>query len=48
MVGASGEPSSGARRGLALLLGTGLLWGTIGIAAKLIYRAPTLDAVSVT
>jgi DME family drug/metabolite transporter len=33
---------------LALLLGTGLLWGTIGIAAKLIYRETTLDAVSVT
>jgi DME family drug/metabolite transporter len=42
------EERAARQRGLLLLLGTGLLWGTIGIAAKLIYRETTLDAVSVT
>ncbi|HET7093365.1 MAG TPA: EamA family transporter, partial [Thermomicrobiales bacterium] len=42
------EERAARRQGLLLLLGTGLLWGTIGIAAKLIYRETTLDAVSVT
>ncbi|HEX5499890.1 MAG TPA: EamA family transporter [Thermomicrobiales bacterium] len=42
------DAGTARQRGLLLLLGTGLLWGTIGIAAKLIYRETTLDAVSVT
>ena len=34
--------------GFALLVGTGIIWGTIGVAAKLLYRETDLDAVSVT
>ena len=34
--------------GFALLVGTGVIWGTIGVAAKLLYRETDLDAVSVT
>lgn len=36
------------RRGIGLLIGTGVIWGTIGIAAKLLYEATTLDAAAVT
>jgi DME family drug/metabolite transporter len=36
------------RRGLACLVGTGIIWGTIGVAAKLLYRHTDLDAVTVT
>lgn len=36
------------RRALACLVGTGMIWGTIGVAAKLVYRHTPLDAVSVT
>ncbi len=35
-------------RGFALLVGTGVLWGTIGVAAKLLYQETDLDAISVT
>jgi drug/metabolite transporter, DME family len=34
--------------GFALIVGTGVLWGTIGVAAKLVYRETDLDAISVT
>ncbi len=42
------DPSRDARVGLMLLIGTGLIWGTIGIAAKYVYDASELDAVAVT
>src|SRR6476469_4636888 len=42
------EESAARRRGFLLVLGAGLLWGTIGIAAKFIYQETSLDAVSVT
>ena len=42
------DSSRDARAGLLLLIGTGLIWGTIGIAAKYVYDASDLDAVSVT
>lgn len=38
----------GSRSGYAFLVGTGVIWGTIGIAAKYLYRESDLDAVSVT
>jgi DME family drug/metabolite transporter len=38
--------NSGA--GLAFIVGTGVLWGTIGIAAKLIYQRSNLDPVAIT
>jgi DME family drug/metabolite transporter len=34
--------------GFLMLIGTGLIWGTIGIAAKYLYQESDLDAVSVT
>lgn len=34
--------------GFILLVGTGVIWGTIGIAAKYLYQESDLDAVSVT
>lgn len=34
--------------GLLLIVGTGVIWGTIGVAAKLTYRHSSLDAVGVT
>ncbi len=34
--------------GLALIVATGVLWGTIGIAAKLIYQRSNLDPVAIT
>ena len=34
------------RRAFLLVVGTGLLWGTIGVASKLVYETTTLDAVS--
>jgi DME family drug/metabolite transporter len=36
------------RRAFACLVGTGIIWGTIGVAAKLVYRHSNLDAVGVT
>jgi DME family drug/metabolite transporter len=42
------EERAARRRGFLLVLGAGLLWGTIGIAAKFIYQETSLDAVSVT
>jgi DME family drug/metabolite transporter len=36
------------RRAFACLVGTGVIWGTIGVAAKLVYRHTDLDAVTVT
>ncbi|HEY7036771.1 MAG TPA: DMT family transporter [Thermomicrobiales bacterium] len=36
------------RRAFACLVGTGVIWGTIGVAAKLLYRHTDLDAVTVT
>lgn len=36
------------RRGIGLLIGTGVIWGTIGISAKLLYEETTLDAAAVT
>lgn len=40
--------ASARRRGIGLLIGTGVIWGTIGIAAKLLYEDTTLDAAAVT
>ena len=40
--------ASTRRRGIGLLIGTGVIWGTIGIAAKLLYEETTLDAAAVT
>lgn len=37
-----------ARRGLLLMVCVGIIWGTIGVAAKLISRHTDLDAVTVT
>ncbi len=34
------------QRAFLLVVGTGLLWGTIGVASKLVYETTTLDAVS--
>lgn len=36
------------REGFLMLVGTGVIWGTIGVAAKLTYQRTTLDAVSLT
>ena len=36
------------RRGMGLLIGTGVIWGTIGIAAKLLADETTLDPAAVT
>ena len=41
-------PGHSERLGFLLLAGTGLIWGTIGVAAKIVYRETDLDAVSVT
>ena len=38
----------GPSTGFVLLVGTGTIWGTIGIAAKYLYQESDLDAVSVT
>jgi DME family drug/metabolite transporter len=38
----------GSRTGYAFLVGAGIIWGTIGIAAKYLYQESELDAVSVT
>lgn len=38
----------GSRSAYAFLVGTGVIWGTIGIAAKYLYQESALDAVSVT
>jgi DME family drug/metabolite transporter len=35
-----------ARRAFGLVLGTGVLWGTIGVASKAVFEATTLDATS--
>ena len=40
--------ASARRRGIGLLIGTGVIWGTIGIAAKLLYEDTTLDAAAIT
>ena len=45
---AKGRSARAPGRGFALLVGTGVLWGTIGVAAKLLYRETDLDAISVT
>ncbi len=34
------------RRAFALVLGTGVIWGTIGIAAKVVFETTTLDPIS--
>ncbi len=36
------------RRGMGLLVGTGVIWGTIGIAAKVLYEETTLDPSAIT
>jgi len=33
------------RRAFLLVLATGILWGTIGVASKLVYQTTTLDAI---
>ncbi len=45
------DSSSQTRRvpsGMVLLIGTGVLWGTIGVASKGVFEHSALDAVSVT
>src|SRR3954452_21922367 len=44
------KPLEGRRPsfGFMMLVGTGLIWGTIGVAAKYTYQQSDLDAVSVT
>lgn len=39
---------SGAAWGIALLIGTGVLWGTIGVVSKAVSEDSSLDAVSIT
>lgn len=34
------------RRAFALVLGTGVIWGTIGVASKIVFETTTLDAAS--
>ncbi|MFT4039994.1 MAG: DMT family transporter [Thermomicrobiales bacterium] len=41
-----GRNEADVRRAFALVLGTGVIWGTIGIAAKYVFTLTTLDAVS--
>ncbi|MFM9108350.1 MAG: DMT family transporter [Chloroflexota bacterium] len=41
-------PGTASSRAFLLVLITGILWGTIGVGAKLIYETTTLDSVSVT
>jgi DME family drug/metabolite transporter len=38
----------GAPSGIAMLIGTGVLWGTIGVASKAIADDGTLDAISIS
>jgi DME family drug/metabolite transporter len=38
----------GAPSGIAMLVGTGVLWGTIGVASKAIADDSTLDAISIS
>ncbi|MEZ4507648.1 MAG: EamA family transporter [Thermomicrobiales bacterium] len=40
--------TSGVPSGMLLLIGTGILWGTIGVASKGVFEHSALDAVSVT
>lgn len=40
--------AKGMSPGMALLIGTGILWGTIGVASKGVFEHSALDAVSVT
>lgn len=47
-VGEHVERRSNATLGLALLLGTGILWGTIGVASKGITQESSFDAVSIS
>ena len=45
------EPNNQERRapsGMVLLIGTGILWGTIGVASKGVFEHSALDSVSVT
>lgn len=41
-----GRNDAEVRRAFALVLGTGAIWGTIGVAAKAVFETTTLDAVS--
>ncbi|MEZ4565049.1 MAG: EamA family transporter [Thermomicrobiales bacterium] len=41
-----GRHDADMRRAFALVLGTGVIWGTIGVAAKAVFETTTLDAVS--
>ncbi len=40
--------TGGIPSGMLLLIGTGILWGTIGVASKGVFEHSSLDAVSVT
>ena len=44
---AEGRNDAEVRRAFALVLGTGVIWGTIGIAAKVVFETTTLDASAV-
>ena len=41
-----GRDDAEMRRAFALVLGTGVIWGTIGIAAKIVFETTTLDPAS--
>jgi DME family drug/metabolite transporter len=41
-----GPDDAEVRRAFALVLGTGVIWGTIGIAAKFVFEMTTLDPAS--
>lgn len=41
-----GRHEAEVRRAFALVLGTGVIWGTIGIAAKIVFETSTLDPAS--
>jgi DME family drug/metabolite transporter len=43
---AQGRYDSEMRRAFLLVLGTGVIWGTIGVAAKVVFETTSLDAVS--
>lgn len=45
---ASRNRAGGVPSGMLLLIGTGILWGTIGVASKGVFEQSALDAVSVT
>jgi DME family drug/metabolite transporter len=43
---AEGRNEAETRRAFGLVLGTGVIWGTIGVAGKVVFETTTLDAAS--